>query len=613
MAANQSKRRIEKDTALDGCQNYAKKWKVIYEPLSQNPPSTRFLRIKRAANENDAVSCEIFQATFAENRRFEALSYRWGDELADKPILLNGVEKTVKQNLSDALLFLRNRRPCPDTLYWIDALCINQDDVAERNEQVKLMRHIYFRASTVLVWLGKMYDKYEAMLPELRKLRHAPAAEPSGKAKPVEKKVHLEQEAAAAAGNDAAWKNGEKMAKELYRDEYWNRVWIVQEIGRAKQIEVCFGNASIHWSAFINLFNLHNVGDGGPLKLNTTRAGKEHGSCQLIQLLQHYKNAQCKDPKDKVYGLIGLAQDAQRFPLDYNKSLLQIWTDFMEFANEFGLLKNQDVVAIGGLVKFTLMGRNAEPLKRIIQPYAPAEEPTSIMDTPDSPKVFQIPAKMLGCIQYIGPSPDEIVSDPFKQEAWEQHIQANFQTDTGFAHSESDMLLRTILDPARPELSMSCFAHASVVKWTPGNTYGSMLEQFKHNINATREQSDEQDGLSEHGSTVFDPGSSVIRLYHLFYRHQGFSWKTGLAPGNARRGDLICWVQSSRRAIILRPLRPLRSHSTDWCVQAVGTATVAGDLQGISLRDHADRFQSFDRSDATPVYLDSMFIFLLLE
>jgi hypothetical protein len=38
---------------------------------------------------------------------------------------------------------------------WIDAVCINQQDVTERSEQVKMMREIYERATEVIVWLGE--------------------------------------------------------------------------------------------------------------------------------------------------------------------------------------------------------------------------------------------------------------------------------------------------------------------------------------------------------------------------------------------------------------------------------------------------------------------------
>jgi hypothetical protein len=45
-----------------------------------------------------------------------------------------------------------------DKVLWIDALCINQPDVAERNEQVSKMKFVYQLAQGVVSWLGEEYD-----------------------------------------------------------------------------------------------------------------------------------------------------------------------------------------------------------------------------------------------------------------------------------------------------------------------------------------------------------------------------------------------------------------------------------------------------------------------
>ncbi|KAB5581219.1 heterokaryon incompatibility protein-domain-containing protein [Coniochaeta sp. 2T2.1] len=99
--------------------------------------------------------------------KFEALSYMWGTELAGEPITLNSFAFEVKRNLLDALLFLRRqvalgtaRQP-----FWIDAICINQKDVAERNRQLPIMEQIYSRAATVVVWLGNSrYTEFQQSL-----------------------------------------------------------------------------------------------------------------------------------------------------------------------------------------------------------------------------------------------------------------------------------------------------------------------------------------------------------------------------------------------------------------------------------------------------------------
>jgi hypothetical protein len=98
---------------------------------------------------------------------FTALSYTWGvphediHELRTKPpsttcrINCNGHEIQVGQTLYD---FLAHCASYPSEhshgYLWIDALAINQGDLQERCEQVKLMRKVYQRATGVVVWLG---------------------------------------------------------------------------------------------------------------------------------------------------------------------------------------------------------------------------------------------------------------------------------------------------------------------------------------------------------------------------------------------------------------------------------------------------------------------------
>ncbi len=88
---------------------------------------------------------------------YTCLSYQWGAEepLADmKMIELNGSKFRARSNLHH---FLLKARDC-DMLgpSWIDAMSINQEDVAERNNQVKMMGLIYHSATSVLLWLGSL-------------------------------------------------------------------------------------------------------------------------------------------------------------------------------------------------------------------------------------------------------------------------------------------------------------------------------------------------------------------------------------------------------------------------------------------------------------------------
>jgi hypothetical protein len=87
---------------------------------------------------------------------YVALSYTWGDPRHTRSVVINGHQIKVRSNLEEALRALRGKELVHmGILIWIDALCINQDDIPERNEEVKRMRTIYSAARDVVVWLGK--------------------------------------------------------------------------------------------------------------------------------------------------------------------------------------------------------------------------------------------------------------------------------------------------------------------------------------------------------------------------------------------------------------------------------------------------------------------------
>jgi hypothetical protein len=83
---------------------------------------------------------------------YEALSYVWGRETAPTPLLCRDSELTITANLDHALRHLRPAN-APRKL-WIDALCIDQENIEERERQVGYMRLMYKHAEQTIVWLG---------------------------------------------------------------------------------------------------------------------------------------------------------------------------------------------------------------------------------------------------------------------------------------------------------------------------------------------------------------------------------------------------------------------------------------------------------------------------
>lgn len=103
--------------------------------------------------DDDVINC-IFHCRRLEDEAFEfaALSYTWGEQTtATCTIYIDGREFNARHNL---WLFLKQERQNGiPRLLWIDAICIDQTRVMERNHQVGLMRDIYSKV-ILLAWTG---------------------------------------------------------------------------------------------------------------------------------------------------------------------------------------------------------------------------------------------------------------------------------------------------------------------------------------------------------------------------------------------------------------------------------------------------------------------------
>jgi hypothetical protein len=109
---------------------------------SQNPLSGLSGFIPPAPDDN--VHCAIFHVSLEEEPHYEALSYCWGNAAFTEQIFLEGCPFQATVNLVSALRHLRLKNKA--RTMWVDAICIDQSNLAERSQQVGLMAMIYAMA-----------------------------------------------------------------------------------------------------------------------------------------------------------------------------------------------------------------------------------------------------------------------------------------------------------------------------------------------------------------------------------------------------------------------------------------------------------------------------------
>jgi len=122
-----------------------------HERLDHDKPSIRLVQLLPELSHDGLIQCNIIHTTI--DVSYQCLSYRWGEPSPSGVVLINHRTCEVRQNLLDFLSMARANENAPD-ICWIDALCIDQMDTAERNHQVAQMGQIYSHATCVHIWLG---------------------------------------------------------------------------------------------------------------------------------------------------------------------------------------------------------------------------------------------------------------------------------------------------------------------------------------------------------------------------------------------------------------------------------------------------------------------------
>ena len=111
----------------------------VYTPL-RRPREFRLLQLDPVKN-SENLACSLVQNSLDDCPEYEALSYSWGDPTITQGINCNCVQVQVTVNLYHALRSLRLRDE--PRMIWVDALCIDQSNLAERSHQVRMMGDVY--------------------------------------------------------------------------------------------------------------------------------------------------------------------------------------------------------------------------------------------------------------------------------------------------------------------------------------------------------------------------------------------------------------------------------------------------------------------------------------
>ncbi|KAK7757638.1 hypothetical protein SLS62_000014 [Diatrype stigma] len=329
----------------------SRQWKRQYEPLPQGE-FIRLLEILPSPIGDSPLVCNISHCTTTQSeRKYEAISYTWGNDTPTNAILLNGEIAYVRDNLWQAIKHMRLIDEI--RVVWVDALCINQADLAERASQVAQMAAIYSSAARVALWLGNgnsatdyamdsLDDLFRVMLQFKRrdqyKSRNDYVCHLLGLFRPW---VSLKPE------NDIY---GLLQGIFIILDSpWWTRVWTFQEFAFAGQVMLRCGTRCIDWLAleqFCLLAKVHaavNPADYNPVSPAAYYypSGLRSGiftflfdqvvmfdafrkrrlvdqKLTLFHMVRLTEHRLATDPRDKVYGVLSMVNGGKSLALDYS-------------------------------------------------------------------------------------------------------------------------------------------------------------------------------------------------------------------------------------------------------------------------------------------------------
>lgn len=324
----------------------ASKFRIICERILEergNPVCWREMVEDRFYEREDRDVVESFNGEVQDTNTplYTALSYTWGNAPPAVPIQCEGQVFHITENLDGALRVLRKE---DESVYvWADAVCINQNDVEEKNNQVPLMREIYEYADTVSVWIGE--DTAERDAEECFKLLERLSAEPTIRSRVAKK--HLDEPERAIEREEIEEMAPDRMPESdrpiytkletLLQRRWFSRTWIIQEIVVGHHPMLYCGSAKISWESFTRGIDQANaLGHlATPSSFTTLYEGRlefQTGAwaMDLLSLLERHRSAQVDNKRDKVFAFFGLSRQIHGkdvgIVIDYKLSLGKLYT-----------------------------------------------------------------------------------------------------------------------------------------------------------------------------------------------------------------------------------------------------------------------------------------------
>ncbi|APA07458.1 hypothetical protein sscle_03g022280 [Sclerotinia sclerotiorum 1980 UF-70] len=323
----------------------------VYQPLEAG--QFRLFKFNRG-NIGHRIKCQIQNVPFNVKHRYVALSYVWGASSTERKISLNGHDLGIGENLYVAIDQLRAHEEQFTTHFgWIDALCINQKDNAEKAQQVQFMDRIYGGARISIAWIGVPTSIDEIYCEEIFDAvsqEAYPSYGDTAAAYTIPRRLMMDNK---EPGYSERLFQSKRCIEELMVNPWFDRVWTLQEFimgnlpGYSRKLH--YGRLLVSMTSFINQCAFPGLEKAHPTTLGysdylkawtrmhamdqlidwadkrgmswlvpTSEVNETVAADQLLNLLDTSAQRRCTQPHDTIYGVLGLWHYVRCKPLPEN-------------------------------------------------------------------------------------------------------------------------------------------------------------------------------------------------------------------------------------------------------------------------------------------------------
>jgi hypothetical protein len=301
-----------------------------YQPLNSARNEIRLVRLERN-RVSPGFSFDLLKVSISDAPPYTALSYAWGEGSKSVYVPTEFGSCRVSNTLIRFFEQVQESDEDSKAYYWVDAICIDQSNVAERNEQVLRMKEIYEAAEQIVVWLNA-HHIFPPDLPDfpwvpgnprLSRLRHPAELE-------------------------------DVTLIEIFRCAWWKRAWIIQEASTpairntSQTIVMWIGRYRYDFDDVLQASErLRESPAGGndnhrlppmvdDLAWIRVQRAQAASRLEIYDLLPRVRRCEASDMRDKIYSILAIScdYDAKDLKPEYGKPTAEIYTSLVRYLIE---------------------------------------------------------------------------------------------------------------------------------------------------------------------------------------------------------------------------------------------------------------------------------------